>query len=342
MTMRWLTLIFALTALSVIGTSGCTRYLEQGTTATAASPRGQPAPDYEQERTGRPAGATSAEPSAKYSPYIGRPLSGAAQPLAEEVYSASVKRFEAAYAAAKKPRIAIYFNRVLSDEVREWITPARGIMTGKGEEVSAGSGATIVTPDGAVVETTPDAKVKGSADTERGMAVYSETHAEDQQREKPEEIWMWRFEDYFLQPLLKAGAILIDRATVLRLVAAASADENDAYTVESVKLTEMRALVDHADIFVELLVTRDHASPSGYAFRTIAKDTKTGMIIGSVTKTGQDYRYEKSFEAVAEPSGYEIVIGSRALLLENISQELAIDLMNSMAHTWHKSVGREN
>jgi hypothetical protein len=339
--MRALIFIFRLTALlSVIGSGGCITYLEQRTLATTESPgRDQPVSGYERDRTGPPAGAERAEPDAShYSPYIGRPLSGAAQPLAEELYAASVSRFGAAYAAAKKPRIAIYLNRVLSDEVREWITPSRIVISGKGEEVSVGSGATIVIPSGAVVETAPGAKANGSGDAERGVAAYRQTHTEDQHREKPEEVWMWQFEDNFLQPLLKAGAILVDRATILRLVAAASGTQSDAYMLEAVKQTEMRALVDHADILVELLVTRDHVSPSGYAFRATAKDTRTGMIVGSVTKTGRDYRYEKSFEAVAGPAGYEIERGSGALILENISQELAIDLMNSMSHTWRKAL----
>ena len=97
---------------------------------------------------------------------------------------------------------------------------------------------------------------------------------------------------------------------------------------------EMDALAEYADIFVELLVTRDATSPSGYSFRAVAKSVKDGIIVGSVTKAGRDAKYDKSYEAVTTSSGYELEKGSSALILENVSTELAIDLMNSMANSW--------
>jgi hypothetical protein len=270
------------------------------------------------------------------SPYIGKPLSGAVQPMTEAVYAASIAEFKQAYTKAESPRIAVYFNKSLSDEVREWLTASRDVMSGKGEKVSVGeSGATLVTPGGVVVETGSETTAEGSDDTERGVTTYTQRHLEELRRTNPEEIWMWRFEDNFLQPLLKGGAKTVDRATILRLVAAASGKQGDAYSPIAVKKIEMDALSEYADIFVEILVTRDHTSPSGYAFKASAKETKTGIVVGSVAKTGRDYRYEKSYEAVTTSSGYKIRRGSAALVLENVSQELAVDLMNSLVNTWN-------
>jgi len=323
--------------LLILSVSGCTRHLEQATPAAVLSPTtDQPIPGYDEGGTGAPVGVTQAAPaSSPYSPYIGRPLSGAVEPVSEKAYAASITRFKQAYASANSPRIAIYFNRALSDEVREWFTPTRSVVTGRGQKVSVGGGSAIVTPGGAVVDAGSEAKVEGQTDTDRGIAAYNQRHIENMARESPEESWMWRFEDNFLQPFIKGGAKIIDRATILRL-AAATEKQGDPYSLDAVKKIEMDALIGHADILVEILVTRDHASPSGYAFRATAKEIKTGTIVGSVTKTGRDYRYEKSFEAVATPSGYKLRKGSAALILENVSQELSVDLMNSLSISWKK------
>ena len=322
---------------------GCTRYLEEETptgyvppaepTTASAAPGTGP-----QEGAFSPAGIHQAAPAAsRYSPYIGRPLSGAVLPISEELYAASIAAFENAYTAQGTPRIVVYFNRALSDEVREWMTPTREVMTGKGEKVSVGEGgATVVSEHGIVVETASEAKVEGTEDTERGLTSYQQRHIEQLRRENPQEQWMWRFEDFFLQPFLKAGAKTVDRATILRKVSAASGKQGEPYSLMAVKKIEMDALQEYADIYVELLVTRDHTAPTGYAFRALAKRIKDGIILGSVTKAGRDYRYDKSYEAIAGPSGYKLKKSSPALILENVSMELAIDLMNSMANSWQK------
>ena len=324
--------LFAGVFVSILGMGGCTQYLEEETPPVEVS-SAQPIPAANRG-SAPPAGAARAAPAgSSYSPYIGKPLSGAVQPVTEETYAGSIARFRELYQAAESPRVAVYFNRALSDEVREWRTPGREVIAGVGERVSVGGGPTVVTPQGTVVEG-GGTTVEGSTDTNRGVTTYSQQHVEQARRQDPEEAWMWRFEDNFLQPFMKAGAKTVDRATILRLVAASNANSSDPYSVTSVKSIEMKALGDLADVFVEILIRRDHASPSGYAFRATAKETRTGIVVGSATKTGRDYRYEKSYEVVSTESGYELNRSSAALVLENVSQELAIDLMNSMANSW--------
>lgn len=311
---------------------GCTQYIEEETTI---SPVG--AGPITPARPFNPSGTNqAAQAASSFSPYIGKPLSGADKPITEEVYAASIAGFKESYAVQGYPRIAVYFNRALSDEVREWMTARREIVTGKGENVTVGQGggATVVTDDGIVVTPGAEIKAEGAEDTERGVSTYEQRHMEQQMREDPREQWKWRFEDSFLQPFLKAGAKTVDRATILRLVAATSGKQGDPYSLNTIKKVEMDALAQYADIYVELLVTRDATSPTGYAFRALAKGTKDGIIVGSVAKGGRDYRYDKAYEAYATSSGYTLTKGSPALILEGVSEELAIDLMNSMANSW--------
>jgi len=312
---------------------GCKTYLERETPMTTASQPVPPAAPVEGSQPIAPSGVTGAAPRASAtSPYLGQPLSTSPQPQTEEAYAGSLERFRKAYADANAPRIAVYFNRALSDEVREWITPARAVIAGKGQSVAVGEGPTVVTPSGTVLEGGATVKAEGSTDTQRGVTGYTQVHTEEPQRPSPEELWTWSFEDHFLQPFLKAGAKMVDRATTLRLVA--STKSQDATYIVPVKQVEMKALTGYADVLVEILVTRDHASPSGYAFRATAKQTRTGILMGSVTKTGRDPRYERPGEVIATPSGYELRKGSAPLILETVSQELAVDLMNSMATAW--------
>jgi hypothetical protein len=315
-----------------LGLAGCTTYVETPTQQADISPVA-PAPIGGTHDPAMAQGTQQAAISDRTSPFIGKPLSGSVKPLADEVYTASIQAFGEAYKRADSPRMAIYFNRVLSDEVREWITSSRSVVSGEGESVSVGAGPTVITDEGAVINTNNGIQAQGSNDKQRGVVAYEQRHREQAQRQDPEASWMWRFEDYFLQPFLKAGAETVDRATILRLVAAGQ-DQSDPYKVTAVKQIETTALTSHADVLIEIKINRDHASPTGYAFRAVAKETKTGVIVGSVTKAGQDYRYAKSFEAVATDKGYELKKGSTALVLENISQELAIDLMNSMKMVW--------
>ena len=327
-------LLTCLSLFALLTASGCTTHLEQNTPMSTPS-AAVPAPPIAGTQPAAPAGLTASAPAASpQSPYIGKPLAGAVQPVSEDIYAASIKRLRAAYIEAESPRIAIYMNRSLSDEVREWITPMRSVVSGQGENVAVAGGPTIVTPAGAVVDAGGQTNVEGSTDTTRGVSTYTQRHAEHANRQDPPEIWMWRFEDNFFQPFLRAGTQLVDRGTTLRLIASASGQQGEPYNVTAVKQVEMDALTEYADIYIEVLVTRDHTSPSGYAFRAVAKHTKNGIISASVTKTGRDSRYEKSFEVVSAKGGYELQRSSDALVLENVSQELAIDLMNSMASSW--------
>jgi len=322
----------------IIGLAGCTTYLEEPTPAELVSNSPQPIGGWKQD-TRLPTGAYESSPAASaISPYIGRPLSGATQAISTEAYEGSILRFQSEYTKVKSPRIAIYFNRVLSDEVREWRTQSRDVVAGIGEKVIVGGGPTTVTTEGTVIEAESGIRAEGASDKERGVVAYSQSYIEQQKRQNLEDLWMWRFEDHFIQPFLKAGAKMVDRATILRLTAAKSTETEkvNKFNISSVKGLEMQALKEHAEILVEILVTRDASSPSGYAFRAVAKEITTGVLIGSVSKTGRDYRYEKAYEVVASPSGYELQKGSSALILENISEELAIDLMNSIASFWQK------
>lgn len=125
---------------------------------------------------------------------------------AEVDLSQNIQKFSTVYKAKNRPRIAIFLNRTLSDEVREWKTAERQVKSGDGSM-------TTVTSDIFGNRRTTELK--------REFATYRQMHSEgDGERVNPDERYVWIFEDSFVDPFLNAGTVLIDRATIMRLVVA--------------------------------------------------------------------------------------------------------------------------
>lgn len=178
------------------------------------------------------------------------------------------KRFAAIYGKAGRPSVAIFFNRTLSDEVREWIEPARTVTTTETSTVASGG------RNGGVVM-----QDKSTSTTTTTPAHNPVTDARDPVAER----MAWQIESAFSRPLLGQGARLVDRATIMRLVAHASGKQTDAKHDFAIKHVEMSALLGHADYYVELLVLNSPSTTLGYDLRAVVKGVKTGQIIADLT-----------------------------------------------------------
>lgn len=241
--------------------------------------------------------------------------------------------FKSAYRAIGRARLVIYLNRQLSDDVREW-NVVLGITR-------AGSEATA--------RTTPE----GAAElTERESSGEMQLHtgpAPDGSRPSPRETWMWEFEHGFMKPFLETRCKLIDRATILRLTASDAVRPGAEYASPATKRIEIEALRGHADVFIELLVTRSAGSPHGYEFRATAKEVAKGQILADVTSLGRenrrtvrvtDHGYEMvpdrsrppATEVLVTDHGYEVV--DNLPTVAEASRELALHLMQELAYSW--------
>lgn len=236
---------------------------------------------------------------------------------------ATMKDFRNIYMEKGKPRIAIFLNRVLSDEVREWKTSVRHIESG----------------DKKVYYNTEKEGKGGQIEKtsyEGPQASYTQQHIEnDGSRPNPGEEFFWAFENGFMGPFLKSGAKLVDRATIMRLAAAADKDQGSVRDLIVVKKVEMDALINNADIFVEILVTRAPNAPGGYLMKSIAKEVRTGRIIGTANnKAEHDNAAGLAKKAIATETGYELIDSPDAVDVEKSSQTLAINLMDSFVNMW--------
>lgn len=222
--------------------------------------------------------------------------------------------FANAYRAAGAPRIAVYFNRSLSAEVREWV-PGYQQLTVSSNHSASVSGPGLQTAD-------------ANYSSERTATLTSRHYTDTSgNRVDPSEAWKWQFEDAVTSVFLEADANIVDRALIFRQSAGNKPNTQGPDGTISVSLNEMSALNAYADILVEVQVTRS-ASALGYDFRAVGKHIGTGQIIATARLDGEGSEREKRFVATA--NGYEKQYAI-SLTVGYISRELTLKLMQSMA-----------
>lgn len=262
--------------------------------------------------------------------------------------------FEQAYRRAGSPRLAVYFNRELSDEVREWIPDDavtqvstyhethRQSASGSGEFKIRGQGE-LQPPRGSKEPAQPfsiDASGHGSG----RMQAQSETRAESSDtvlrqayigptggREDPREAWKWEFEDTLTNKLLSARANLVDRAMIFRLMAKNSPQNFGLSGSISTNINEISALEKYADILVEMLVTEAPGTAVGYDFRATAKEVKTGRLVGTAYVRGSESLQAPQSRIVAGPNGYQRETIRQVPTVYDVSSLLATRLLRSMS-----------
>lgn len=238
-------------------------------------------------------------------------------PARKDDNAGTVNRFAEIYGSRQKPKIAVFVNRALSDDVREWRTERRDVMSA--DSVTSTSG-------------TP---LHYREDSVNGPLAISrqEYNGVKEARNNTSESYLWSFEDGFMQPFLQAGANLVDRATIMRLVSQ-KADQGLKSDAIETKKTEMSALLDYADVYVEILITRSPSAPTGYEFRAAAKEVKTGRILANATSLNWDISKERPKKVITTPAGYKVVNDNSMLKAQTVSRDLALDLMNGLISCW--------
>ncbi len=81
---------------------------------------------------------------------------------APDLSAGTIERFKIAYAGKNSPRIAVFLNRQLSDEVREWRTDARAVLSGSADR-----------------QKTSEGELEEHTHTEGGISAYEQRHVED-------------------------------------------------------------------------------------------------------------------------------------------------------------------
>ncbi len=206
--------------------------------------------------------------------------SGAVFTGASQAYAAPAMDggFASAYQRAGRPRVVVFWNRELSEEVG---TSYTDVMRGHVEE-RAGID-------------------RGEAYRTSDVEVTAGTERNDVQRRSSEftERTDWKFEATFVSGLAQAGVNMVDRAMIVR-----RSGRGVQTNTPNHQAIEMDALQGYADILVEVLQTPDADAPSGTSFRVTAKRISNGRILAQFVTAGQP-PVNTARRWVAGPTGYQ-------------------------------------
>ncbi len=283
--------------LLVVVSSGCASAGSKTVIIDTPTPPGEIAPQDSHPDSQRPP-----------EPYRPQPAAIEVSPQAVAPDAATVKDFLAGYRKAGSPRMLVYVNRELSADVREWASNER-LKVGYVETSTANEGGKKSTTD--TVGTAVAAR-EFRGDTGEGRARTDQ--------------WTWRLEDAITQPLIQNGVNVVDRAMVLRMTAAETAQT--PLGDEPTKLIETNALKKNADLLVEVLISSRPDDRFGYVFRLQATNVKTRTILASCSSATWPLNRRVPGQYVATNHGYQ---PTGLPDPETVGAWLASDLMAALA-----------
>jgi hypothetical protein len=234
----------------------------------------------------------------------------------EEAPGDVLKRFAAAYGSAGRPRIALYWNRDLSDR------------TGL-ENRSANNLNVKVTRDYEGTETAAGASAGATQRQSRNdslavVATQSRSGGLDAARRTTlSERDLWQVETEFVARLLDAGVVVLDRAAILRTTARKADGEPNMQAIET------DALLGKADLLLEILMTRDSDAPLGWGFRSNLKDVKSGRLLGTSYLVAMPRGKQAEPVYRARPGGFDLI--APQVTVKAIGDTLAVDSMRDLA-----------
>jgi hypothetical protein len=251
-----------------------------------------------------------------------------------------VQTFRSAYAHAGKPKLAIFWNRQLTDALHDWYGDARLVITNTSEGSLSGN---VSSPS-----VSGAASLNGSSSQQTTVEMQRRLPDPNNQRLQPSESWEWQFQDGFLTPFLAAGATVLDRTAMMRITAAGTRGDSS--------MIEMKALQGMADLLIDILVTPQARATTGYELRARVLEVKTGRIVAYVNSRSLK-GWNPPKQAIATSHGFEMpdedddafgpesdtrykatsdgfVATRKPPRLSLISQNLAYNVMNGLSEQW--------
>lgn len=238
--------------------------------------------------------------------------------------------FAESYRNAGSPRIAVYWNRQLSDtlgsnyqQFDRHTSTSHDSSTENVDSTKTSFGhATLEEKDHS--HRTVDEQVSGTRLTNADPA-----------RPQTDESIGWRLESSFYDPLLAAGVRLIDRTVIMRTLNG-GASQGSAPDIQSV---EARALLGKADYLLEVLMTSDADSPIGSRFRVTVKEVGTGEIVGFLSTRALPQSSTRT-RYVATSNGFKRQTTAAIPNLEDFAHRLAEETMFQLTRSWEVSGAR--
>ncbi len=227
-----------------------------------------------------------------------------------EIPSAEARlAFQRAYRRAGAPRLAVFWNRVFDDRLREMEAESRLVF--KGNRVGQAGDASGLSH-------------------ERGEWTVSIEKRQDHVR--PQTLSGksgFRFQSGFLRPLIEAGATVIDRAAIMRLTAAEQSLVEPARSTEDRQFVETSALMGRADLLIQIAVSPFEDSKTPAFLHVSIIHVKSGQVKANFFhEATPEYEGRQTWKAVS--GGYVQVTQSPDF--ERMGRILAALTMDALAN----------
>ncbi|MFL1464549.1 hypothetical protein ACQUWM_09895 [Marinobacter sp. DUT-3] len=196
------------------------------------------------------------------------------------------------------PRMAVFWNREFNDQVSDWASRRRVVVSGAGSlrgEV----------PEGDV-----------NLDSDSRAAVQSETRSS---RRSGPAAPAFDLQSGFVSQLNRAGVKVVDRDAIMRITDNALEDGTFERLSPDQARLEMRALDQHADY---LLVLSEVASDD---FQIRVLNVKDGSVRTMVSSNGMPPETEEDRRWIATENGFEK--REKRLSMRDVGQELALQTL---------------
>lgn len=225
--------------------------------------------------------------------------------------------FAAAYRKQNEPKLAVFWNRVFSDRLSQWIASERLIVTDKlileAEVLERGEPRTL------------EMEASGAS------AGYEQVSAPEARRPGLGALADAEFEGGVHEPLLDAGVVLIDRATIMRLTEANMGRREGNDRVPDAQTVETEALKGYADYIAEITMLADADAPYDKAFRVVVKHVMSGRVVANFVTRGEEPSTAGGWRA--GPHGYVREAGT-PLGTGDVGRKLAYDMMSALERAW--------
>jgi hypothetical protein len=220
--------------------------------------------------------------------------------------------FKTAYQRAGQPTMVVLWNREFSDMMQQSTASQLNI-----NNVRAGvaAGETIRLPGQTATQVSAAAISNTTISTQ-------DVKTQQASRNVPVERIDLQVRSAFMQTIVSAGVKLVDRNIIMRTSAAKQKGANlDSQQVET------EAFVKHSKLLMEVLNTRDAASPTGWATYVSIKRLADGVVLaegymdGSVTE--EAVKPPPKFEADARGGFREVAVAAKPINIADVGTRAA-------------------
>lgn len=220
--------------------------------------------------------------------------------------------FARSYKAAGRPRVALFWNRELTDQLKR----KTEIVSKETERFSS------TESDDTVSDSAGMHRLHEYDSLKQSVNKQTENEYDDNHRSGLNEKGDTILRTVFRDMMAAAGVHFVDRTLMLRTTAA----EDDS---RDTQLTETRGLINKADWLMEIVLVNDDDAPLGYGFKVSVKSLKKSMVIAEFYTQALPAPQGKQ-PYIATSNGFERA-PARQLGVHDIGYSLGLEVMRYLS-----------